>query len=217
MTKVTAHAGCEGTPKGTRENIETALRCGADAVEVDLRLLNGEIYLSHDALRKEALGAYLTFRQALELIEPSGAEINCDIKEAGALPAAFRILKSMGMERRAFFTGETGAAGECPGLRCFRNVEFPAGRGGTLPEEEARRLIAGYRSRKDPSLAGFNVEYALLTARTMRMLLAEGVPLSCWLVNDEPAIRRFLEAEIAYLTTDCVRYAVTQRERGTRL
>ncbi|MCI8329707.1 MAG: glycerophosphodiester phosphodiesterase [Oscillibacter sp.] len=215
MTKITAHAGCEGTPKGTRENIETALRCGADAVEVDLRLLNGEVYLSHDALREEALETYLTLRQALELIGPSGAEINCDIKEAVALPAAFRILKNMGMERRAFFTGETGAAAKDPGLRCFRNVECPllSGCEETLAEEEVRRLIAGYRSQRDPSLAGFNIEYGLLTAETMALFSAQGVPLSCWLVNDGLAIRQLLEAGVDYLTTDCVRSAAALRAR----
>lgn len=222
MTKITAHAGCEGTLKGTMESIEAALRCGADVVEVDLRLLDGEIYLSHDALRADALDTYLTFRQVLGVICSSDVEVNCDIKEASAFPAALHVLRDMGIERRAFFTGDTSGVPELPTaeIRRFLNVEnlpFVKNAKNKLSEKEAERLVNLYRSYNDPSLAGFNVEYTVLTEEAVRMLSSERVLLSCWLVNDRQAVCNLLDSGIAYLTTDCVKYAVAQRNKRMRV
>ena len=38
-TMITAHAGAEDTPANTMESIRILAACGADAVEVDVRLL----------------------------------------------------------------------------------------------------------------------------------------------------------------------------------
>ncbi|MDP2792061.1 MAG: glycerophosphodiester phosphodiesterase [Rectinemataceae bacterium] len=48
-TLVTAHAGCLGTVPNSRTNIEAALACGADIVEVDIRATkDGIVILTHD-------------------------------------------------------------------------------------------------------------------------------------------------------------------------
>ena len=215
-TKVTAHAGCEGTQAGSRENIETALKSGADVIEMDLRALGDQLYLSHDPLQTDHLDAYLTFRQALELLQDCCAEINCDLKEAGVLRIALKILREMDMQERAFFTGEIDECHKAKeaGCRCFRNVEHYSfvEAGKQLSEQEVRRLIQLYQTDSEKHLTGFNVEYGMLTPEAIRLFAKERIPISCWLVDDEQAIRQLLRENISYITTDRVKYAVSQRE-----
>ncbi len=216
MTKVTAHAGCEGTQAGSRENIMTALRAGADVVEMDLRVLDGEIYLSHYPLETEHLDTYLTFRQALELLQGCDVEINCDLKEAGVLKIALETLRGMGMQERAFFTGEIDCGSKSKGVvcRCFRNVEHYGfvKEGKQLSEPEVRRLIQVYQADGKEHIAGFNVEYGMLTREAIHLFAMENIAISCWLVNEEYAIRQLLEENVSYITTDHVKYAVSQRK-----
>lgn len=216
MTKVTAHAGCEGTQAGSKENIMTALRLGADVIEMDLRALNGEVYLSHYPLETGHLDAYLTFRQALELLQGSDVEINCDLKEAGVLKMALEILQGKGMQERAFFTGEVGGEpkAEEAACRCFRNVEHYGfvEEGKQLSAPEVHQLIRLYQSAEKEHIAGFNVEYGMLTREAIHLFAKENIPISCWLVDDEQAICQLLQENISYITTDRVKYAVSQRE-----
>ena len=216
ITKVTAHAGCEGTPAGSRENILAALQSGADAVEMDLRALDGRIYLSHDPLEKEHLERYLTFRQALELLRDSEIEINCDLKEIGILGIAQETLKTINMQERAFYTGEVGSCQKTEEIkcRCFQNIEHYGfvEDGRQLSEAEVHKLIRVFKTR-EPQLAGFNVEYGMLTQEAIDLFTKENVPLSCWIVDDERAICQLLRANITYITTNHVKYAIAQREK----
>lgn len=216
ITKVTAHAGCEGTRAGSRENIMTALESGADVIEMDLRALNGKVYLSHFPLETDCLDIYLTFREALEILQDSDVEINCDLKEAGILKIALDILGETGMRERAFFTGEieSGHRVEEADFRCFRNVEHYGfvEEGRQLSEPEVHQLIQVYRADQEKNLAGFNVEYGMLSPEAIRLFAKEHIPISCWLVDDERAIRQLLQEHISYITTDRVKYAVSQRE-----
>lgn len=215
ITKVTAHAGCEGTRAGSKENIVIALASGADVIEMDLRALNGQIYLSHGPLEADRLDTYLTFQQALELLKNSDVEVNCDLKEEEAFQIALDILKKMGMQERALFTGEIGACSQAEtGCRCFYNVEHYhfAELGKQLSESDVCQLIEMYQKDGKRHISGFNVEYSMLTHEAMDLFAKEQVPISCWLVDEEHAIRKLLSEHVSYITTNCVKYAVSQRE-----
>lgn len=215
MTKITAHAGCEGTIPGTREGIETAVRLGADVVEMDLRLLDGVVWLSHDLPGTEGFHTYLTLERALGLLRGSPVEINCDLKEPEVFPHALRIIRGMDLESRTIFTGEFDPALEDRGdqYRYFQNVEHLAGLSleRKLTGEDARRLVRHYRTSAGESFAGYNISYKMLTPEALGTLSAAGIPLSCWTVDERAEIRTLLRAEIAYLTTNLVGYAVGQR------
>lgn len=215
MTKITAHAGCEGTVPGSRENIETAVRLGADVVEMDLRLLNGEVWLSHDLLDTEGFRTYLTLERALELLCGSHVEINCDLKEPEVFPHALRIIRRMDLESRIIFTGEfnprLGSCGDQ--YRYFQNVEHLDGLSSErkLSGEDAGRLARHYQDNAGGSFCGYNISYKMLTPEALEALSAKRIPLSCWTVDDQSEIQALLRADITYLTTNLVRYAVGQR------
>lgn len=215
MTKITAHAGCEGTLPGSREGIETAIRLGADVVELDLRLLEGVVWLSHDMLDASRLHTYLTLEQALGLFDGCHAEINCDLKEPEVLPYALETIRKMDLESRVIFTGEFEPDRE-PGqgkYRYFQNAELLCGTGPgeKLSRADAERMVEHYRNRGADVFGGYNVSYDMLTPETLRLLSGAGIPLSCWTVDERDAIRALLRMGVAYLTTNHVRYAVEQR------
>ena len=215
MTKITAHAGCEGTPPGSREGIETAIRLGADVVELDLRLWDGVVWLSHDMLDTGRLHTYLTLEQALGLFCGCNAEINCDLKEPEVLPYALETIRKMDLGSRIIFTGEFD-----PDLeqgkgqyRYFQNAELLCSIGpeGKLSRADAEQMVEHYRDHAADIFGGYNISYDMLTPETLRLLSGAGIPLSCWTVDEQDAICTLLRMGIAYLTTNHVRYAVEQR------
>ena len=215
MTKITAHAGCENTAPGSREGIETAISLGADVVEIDLRLLDGRIWLSHDLPDTARMHTYLTLERALEVLRGSRAEINCDLKDEEAFPHALKIIRRMNLESRVIFTGEFRPGFLCDGdrYRYFQNAEYLFGMdpGRKLSQADAEHLVAYYRSNGSKFFGGYNISYKTLTPQTLQTLSRAGVPLSCWTVDEEHSIDFFLRENIAYLTTDQVKYAVRQR------
>ena len=84
--------------------------------------------------------------------------------------------------------------------------------GRQLSEAEVHKLIRVFKTR-EPQLAGFNVEYGMLTQEAIDLFTKENVPLSCWIVDDERAICQLLRANITYITTNHVKYAIAQREK----
>lgn len=215
MTRIVAHSGCEGTAPGSREGIETAVLLGADIVEVDLRLRNGAVWLSHDPLDPGRPDAYLALPDALQLLRGSGTGINCDLKEAEVFRYALRDLREAGMEDRAIFTGEYDAGMESgpAQYRFFQNVEKLCGR--SLEEdllwEDAEYLVKYYRQNSEKALGGFNVSYKMLSPEILRFFTREGIPLACWTVDDQNIMSDLLREGVAYITTNLVKYAVQRR------
>lgn len=215
MTKITAHAGCEGTVPGSREGIETAIRLGADVVEIDLRLLDGVIWVSHDLPDISKLHTYLTLEQALQLLCGSNVEINCDLKEAAVFPHALKIIRQMNLESRIIFTGEFQPNFQCAGdrYRYFQNAEhlFDMTPEQKLSRENVEQLMTYYQRNATGVFGGYNISYKMLTPETLQMLSGTGIPLSCWTVDEGNVISALLREDIAYLTTNQVRNAVQQR------
>ena len=82
QTLITAHSGCEGTPDNSIIHIACALRCGVDALEIDVHPgKDGIFYLSHD--EAEDCSFCPSLRDAFTLIQGSGMKINCDLKAPG--------------------------------------------------------------------------------------------------------------------------------------
>ena len=215
MTKVIAHAGCENTAPNSRENIETALKLGADIIEIDIRLADGKPYLSHEPVCNDNIHQCLTFQHAIEMIRDSQAEINCDLKESDAFLPVIKILRDMKMEHRTFFSGEnfyydTTAA---PQFRRFINVENLGivASGEMLSPRKTELLIHYYLTHKSKVLAGFNINYQTINDNIRDQFHQAKIPLAFWTVNDEQAVCELLRAKIDYLSTNIVEYVIKQK------
>lgn len=215
MTRIIAHAGCEGTAGGSRENLAAALARGADLVELDLRTWGGEVYLSHDPLDPERLERYLTLEQALDLL--GGRELNCDLKEPEAFAPALARLRRAGEEHLAVFTGEYRLRLPEPGARYrrFQNTEHLGivAPHETVTPQAAQALIDCWRRSGDPTLAAYNAEASTLPPQALESFRRAGVPVCCWTVDRPGDIAACLAAGVDYLTTNRVGRAVRCRER----
>lgn len=218
MVKVIAHAGCEGTAAGSEENIEKALCLHADGVEVDLRLWNGEVYLSHNPLDPLHLSQYVTFRRAVAMIATSEVEINCDLKEAETLEPAMVILREAGLADHAIFTGEVTSQLVVPPFRFLKNsdqFEF-AKEGKKLFAQEVQKLTDIYLKRTSDTFAGYNIEYQSLTQESMEALRKNRVPYCCWTPDEEQAIRTLMESGADFITTNALAVALQVRDELAR-
>lgn len=210
MTRISAHSGSEGSRPGSLEELSTALACGADTVEIDLRLQGETVVLSHDPLRAE--GTYVPLRAALELLRPTDARINCDLKEAAACAPALALFRACGMEDRLEFTGDyplTAPVEETVRYQVYFNAEnipdVP------LPDkigtETAERLVAWLTAQRHPALVGFNVDVSQLTEDALAVFAARSVSLTCWTVDDPEDLALCLRGGVAVITTNRIRAA----------
>ncbi len=100
---ITAHSGCEGTPRDSLESVVRAIELGVDAVEVDVRMdPAGVLRISHDKQHDAAAYAtHASLEQVFALLGPTSLSINCDLKEHEHLYALFALAKrhAFGRER----------------------------------------------------------------------------------------------------------------------
>ena len=106
-TLVTAHSGCEGTPRDSMESIERALEFGADVIEMDIRRASdGRLYISHDRLPDEESVNKNSLEDVFRRIQNTHLCINCDIKEPFAICDTMALAKKFGLgPDRLFLTG----------------------------------------------------------------------------------------------------------------
>ena len=197
---ITAHSGCEGTPDNSIEHIRTAIASGAEAFEVDIHYVNGELILTHDAPEGEDKVPTLTdaFRLASE--HPSIC-VNCDLKQDHIKEHVIALAKEYGMEDRILFTGSY-----------YHEEEFPM-----MAETTADWWINMDHNSADTAYAVYaslNHEYRMFnihqnTANVEGFLdrvMAAGYHLSVWTVNDEERMRQLM-------AIPCVRNITTRKPK----
>ena len=215
-TIIGAHAGCESTVPGSLENIRTALKHKADLIEVDLRLHEGNVYLSHDALDTEHLDRYLKFRDALEVLASEKAGLNCDLKDETVFYEVLKLLREYGMEERAVFTGSYKVKTEADAkYKYFLNIDCTNIKlsSGVIGEEEADLLIDYWKNCKDHAMKAFNLNYKTVPPAVMNKLCQAGVQISYWTVDEPEEIEHMLENGAYAMTTNRVAFAMPARER----
>ena len=95
---ITAHSGCEQTPRDSMESVERAIALGADAIEMDIRrAADGTLYVSHDRQMGGAVREKATLETVFRRIQDTGLKINCDIKEAFALCGTLDMAERFGL------------------------------------------------------------------------------------------------------------------------
>lgn len=97
---ITAHSGCEGTPRDSMDAIEQAVALGADIVEMDVRRAqDGVLRISHDPLSLEEYAEKPTLLEVFRRLAGTGLSLNCDVKEQAALYDTLKLAASMGFDR----------------------------------------------------------------------------------------------------------------------
>lgn len=221
MTRITAHAGCDGTRPGSLEGLYAAIEAGADALELDLRLYAGEVLLSHDPICAERLSEYVRLETVLtdRRIREARVRFNCDLKERKVFPAVLRLFREKGMEELLEFTGMYPIEADDwdARYRVYQNVEDLPGfqGGGVLSAEQTLDAIAWFQKMRTfrHCLAGLNIEVAQLCEENLGLFRENGIALTCWGANDAEQLGLCFTAEaVENITTDAVRDACAFRK-----
>ena len=202
ITAITAHSGCEGTPPNSIEHIRSAIASGAEFIEIDVRHTGDLFYLSHDL--PENPRECVPLATAFELIsQESNLYMNLDVKEQGLVTPVLELAENYGLCRRIVFTGEANGAraeANARGAEMWRSMW----QGDSVPEGIAANLRDG-----SPAL---NVDQVMLTEEYHLELRSHGGGFSVWTVNNEAAIRRFLDMGVMNITTQRPLLALRLRE-----
>ena len=94
---ITAHSGCENTPRDSMDAIERAAALGADIVEMDVRRApDGVLRISHNRITPEEYEKKPTLMDVLRRLKDTDLSLNCDVKEQAALYDTLDMAASIG-------------------------------------------------------------------------------------------------------------------------
>lgn len=201
-TMITAHAGAEDTAPNTAKSIRLLLSCGADAVEVDVRMHDGTLCLSHDPAVSD--NQYTSLEKAFELLNESrDVMMNIDIKSAGLIRDVLNLARQAGIAHRLVFTGDVGPED----LDIILSNEIPLWFNNyLLPQLEWGNPVKAVEKR------GFSIVNTDKRRLTDKMLSEQADRFSVWTVNDEETLRSLLKAEVKNITTKQPLLALRLRE-----
>ena len=189
-TIITAHSGCEGTAPNSMDHILTALSCGSEMLEIDVRDHNGALYLSHDLGDPEACVAFGDF---LDVLKKSPAvRVNCDVKTDGLAGAVMEEANRRHMAEQIVFTGS-----------CMGEEALIGRTGGEFwysiwDREDLETALASMvkTGAKVP-----NLPHGFVTEEVKAHTDSLGIGLSCWTADSEEVIRRLLALGVYNITT----------------
>ncbi|MBT2383460.1 glycerophosphodiester phosphodiesterase [Streptomyces sp. ISL-11] len=211
-----------GDPYVHRENtlasLRSALRAGAGAVEIDVRLTrDGVPVLLHDAtlerlwghrrlldslsaaeLRGLTGGAVPTLREALALdglgADASGPRLFVDLPDPSAAGAAVAEVHASGAAGRVYYCG--GPASMLAVRRADPAAETALTWTTLVPPRES--LLAGLRPR------WLNYRFGLVSPELVARDHAQGLLVSAWTADTRFTMRRLLAAGVDAITTNRV-------------
>ena len=202
-TMITAHAGAEGTKPNTLESLSVLSGLGIDAVELDVRDVDGRLILSHNPPAPGERCAVL--EDALRLIRDANPHVmvNIDLKQENLTEAVWAAAERCGMTRRLLFTGSVCPVDERflrdkPADIWYNEVLLqPGERGAPLRSV----LLRGH-----PAI---NIHYPRVDLAALSP--GDARHYSCWTVDSEDAIAAFLRAGVLNITTRMPRRALELR------
>lgn len=216
---LTAHSGCDGTEPNSRAFLEYALNSPADAVEVDVRLYEGSLVLSHDAPGIPPM----PLREAFSLLAAyPGKKMNCDLKQQNLEIPVYQAAQEIGVEKQLIYTGEVSPAffagnGSLSGkVLWFANMECLEPdiqcRLQQLAGEERRSFLQSLLERvREIGAEGLNWDYRE-AEKVWRQARQMGIGLSVWTVDEPETLGVWLERMPENLTTNRVRLACSLRD-----
>ncbi|MET7764094.1 glycerophosphodiester phosphodiesterase [Streptomyces sp. NPDC005336] len=208
--------GHRGDPYACRENtlasVRSAVRAGAGAVEIDVRLTrDGVPVLLHDAtlkrlwghdrplaaltadeLRRLTDGGVPTLRSALAAVDSTRLLI--DLPDASAVPAAVAEVRESGAADRVYYCGEPAA------LHAVRRADPAAEIALTWTTLAPPRptLLAALRPR------WLNHRFGLVSPELVERNHADGLLVSVWTPDTRRSMSRLLRAGVDSITTNRV-------------
>lgn len=205
-TIITAHSGSDGTPDNSLEFVRYALDCGAEALEVDVRVRpDGSFFLSHDESGDPCPG----LDEVFSLLRESPMRINCDLKQPHMELGVLALAKEFGIENRLLFSGDVDPAlakenEEIRSRTLFNLKPFAQDMlrrfdRGEAPTQTDLESIAD--QCRTYGIHTINIPYGLCTDSFLAFFRDACIGISAWTVGDAETAKRLFAADIVNVTT----------------
>ncbi len=209
---ITAHGGALKTGRNTRRYFKAMANLTMEAIEVDIRTLNGELYLGHTHvpfLKKNRV----KLREAFEFCKAYNKRINCDVKERGIVKLVQALAKEMDIERLVYFTGsvtpeEVKDLGECD---LYANNSFYSEKY-SLNVENLPKIKEYLDSFNSPRVKGININYLLTSRELWSKAMELGLGVSIFTVDNVKYLEEIVNMGFDNVTTNKVDVALAKRK-----
>lgn len=207
--KITAHSGCDGTKENSLEFLKYALKTNVDCVEVDVRNIDGELFLGHD----ESSG--VTLKQAFELLKKyPDKKMNCDLKEENLEELVYACAREENVVKQLIYSGYVDIHKCREGQIGFEKAEVYFNIENVVENIYQERkytddletvLLKIHRS----GIKVVNIEYHFLKSYLVSFLEQMHLKASVWTVNEKDDMSKFMQEDvIENITTRNVKNAL---------
>lgn len=211
---ITAHGGALNTGRNTYAYFKAMEDLAMEAIEVDIRLKNGVLYLGHlhVPFRKSKR---IPLRFAFEFCKKYNKRINCDVKRAGLVKPVQQLAEELGIEHLVYFTGSVSPeeVKDLGGCDLYVNNSFYATKFllTTTNLPKIKEYLDSFNSER---VKGININY-LLTNRELWLKAMElGIGVSIFTVDNEQVLEQIINLGFDNITTNKVTSALIFRNKN---
>ena len=215
MIKIIAHSGADNTNGDSRSYLSYLNKLKIDGFEIDIRLFDGNVVLSHDPINSNSC---LILEEIFDFInEKKKFLVNCDIKEKQATKEVYKKFQEKNMLDKLIFTGNVDFdfIKDKKEIKTFVNSEFlidGSNIDGFFKDNKIYELIKKYRElEKDYNVSGICINYKSLDILSFKLLLNSGINLSIWTVDNKECLGKMLKIKtnsIIFITTNKINYVL---------
>jgi glycerophosphoryl diester phosphodiesterase len=202
-TKITAHAGCMGTPNDSLEAVKVAVNIKAEICEVDVSALSdGTPVLKHDRVLPADL-ELVKLSEVFEYMKDKDILLNLDIKDNNSLKQIELLAEYYGLVNRVFLTGiaENEAIHLCDTgfkIKYYLNNDLKPSIAKLNYDDYLNKLI---ETIKKLGCIGLNSHYGFCTERAVEKFHDNGLLVSVWTVDNSDDMKKLIEMGVDNITT----------------
>ena len=191
-TMITAHNGALGTPPDSVEFLKTAIAAGCEALEVDARVVNGRLILSHDEVAEGTEGLVALSECFRLLADAPRMMVNVDVKQPGIVSKVVSLAEEYGVASRLIFTGDLGPED----MLAF--PDHPDAIWNVAPDDSAGAIP----DAREAGHTHVNLEFTEVDEALMEQAWSLTLLVSAWTADEEADILRLLKLGVRNITTN---------------
>ncbi len=199
---LTAHSGANGTPANEVGYFEAMKNVNVDVIEIDIRRIFGEYYLTHDRTLFPKKKGLLPLSYAFDFVKQYDFKVNCDLKKEGYVADVLDLAEKMGVQDRIIITGSACEKNDLSAVRfgdLYVNPDY-------LPKLTPRSVPEIKRILKSmgPCAKGINISYKKTSDEFLVRCAEENVPVSLFTVNDKNLLKKYAAFPAIVNITTCI-------------
>ena len=210
---ITAHGGALNTGRNTYAYFKAMENLGMEAIEVDIRMKNGELYLGHLHV-PFFKSKRIPLRYAFEFCKKHNKRINCDVKASGLVKPVQQLAEEIGIEHLVYFTGSVAPweIKDLGGCDVYVNTSFYSSKflltTANLPK--IKEYLDSFNSER---LKGININFLLTNKELWLKAMELGIGVSIFTVDIDKVLEDIIDLGFDNITTNRVLEALEFRAK----